>query len=125
MDVSIGVYLYPLIGEVALTIFFLYVLATRGPQKGRNLLLISLVAILLLMIGTFLEALRINITPLGPPPETWEEGYYDTLYMRSMTLFKAQIDSIILFSLFISFIYVKYRESPMEEKVEMKGVSIE
>ncbi len=125
MDVSIGVYLYPLIVESVLVVFFLYVLATRGTQKGRNLLLISLIGILLLMIGTFLEVLRINAMPLGPPPETWEEGYYDTLFMRSMTLMKAQIDGIILFSLFISFMCMKYRESLIEEKVKMKGASIE
>jgi hypothetical protein len=110
LDVLVGVYLIPLAIESVLLLLFLLILATRSPRRGRNLLVIVSAVILFFAVPTIFEALRLSTMPISPPPEVWEEGYYDALYIRSWTSMKAQIDAIILFFLSISYVWIKLRE---------------
>ncbi|NHJ14375.1 MAG: hypothetical protein EAX95_11905 [Candidatus Thorarchaeota archaeon] len=110
LDIAIGIYFYPLVIESVLLLLFLLILATRGIQRGANLLLIISIAIMLFAIPTIFEAIRLSAIPIPPPPQVWEEGYYDALAMRSFVSMKAVIDSLVLLVLSISYTYAKSRE---------------
>ncbi|NHI84338.1 MAG: hypothetical protein EAX81_08570 [Candidatus Thorarchaeota archaeon] len=110
LDVSLTPLLWPSIGEIVLLLSFLYVLAKSGTQEGRNKLLIILAATLLLVMSTFPSVLYYIVTPVGPPPVEWEEGYYEGLVVRDWVLTKGQLDGVILLALFLSYLYVRYWE---------------
>lgn len=110
LSVTVSVYLFPLIIESAFLLLFLFILATRGTQRGRNLLLISSAIIVFFAFRTILEVVYNSMMPMPPPPEVWEESYYDILTLRSWASTKAQIDAAIIFVLALSYTYARSQE---------------
>ena len=103
------------LGEFILLLLFLYTLATRGARIGRDQLLLLSMFIVILVISTFSSLYHYTITPVSPPPEMWEEAYYDSLAIRYTIITKGKIDGMIIFILILSYMYGIYREITKEE----------
>ena len=110
LAISLIFLLIPLAIETVLLLVFLFILAFLGKRRGRYLLLIISAVILLFAIPNIFEAIRISMIPMPPPPQIWEEVYYDTLTIRHFVSMKAVIDSIIILVLSISYILAKSQE---------------
>jgi len=95
--------------EFGLLLYFLHILKTRGTKKGRNMLLIISVIVLVFAIISISQALYNSVTPMISPPEIPDEEYFDALGLRTAVALKAQADSMFLFILSVSYTCAKSR----------------
>jgi len=91
--------------ECILVIVFYYLLLARGVRKSKKPLVIILGILSVFTTLTFLQIYQYYLNPLGPPPEIWQEWYYDSRYIRTFTYQKALFESLAFLFLSISFVF--------------------
>ena len=111
MDVTIIPNVGVIMIECILAVVFYYLLLARGVKRSKKPLIVILGIILAFTTLTLLQVYQIYLNPLGPPPEIWEEWYYDVLYIRTMTYQRALFESLLFLLLSMSFVFATILQS--------------
>ncbi|MGY5863881.1 MAG: hypothetical protein RTV41_04720 [Candidatus Thorarchaeota archaeon] len=101
--------MYPLVFEFVLVIIFYITIIRQGPRSGVKTLVTIFLIIVLFSFLSISRAVYWSLTPIGPPPIHFDEGYYDGLVARSIDNSIAIHHSFLLLLLSTSYVLAKAR----------------